>query len=259
MSSILLICGAALLAACGMFGNSPLVNSTAGPSNKGVPAVESSNNSSEPTAASVTITNDRKDENMSEYTLKAVTMTATAKNTNAGLLIEYTVENHTDQVQYLWDLMIKYEGNEQKIDHDGAYVFFVVPKTLNVIRAELPLPKAFDIARKEIPFARLLPAGGKLNGKVKLPHPVIETSPYYPPPNDDQQEKSVASEVVLMVAWTSAKPGMNITERTVGGEKVFAIRGSWAPPYQEVLQEKFSVPVDAITYKDDFERQTPLR
>ncbi|MCC6328302.1 MAG: hypothetical protein IT174_07290 [Acidobacteria bacterium] len=252
--SLLLTIGAALLVACGVVANSP-----AGNSNAEVPAVTDTSNSVERESASVSRTNDRKDENMSEYTLKPVTMTATAKNTNAGLLIEYTVENHTDQIQYLWDLMIKYEGNDQKIDHDGAYVFFVAPKTLNVIRAELPLPKAFDIARKEIPFARILPAGGKLNGKVRLPHPVTETSPYYPPPKEDQQEKSVASEVVLMVAWTSVKPGMNITERTVGGEKVFAIRGSWASPYQEILQEKFSVPVDVITYKDDFERQTPLR
>jgi hypothetical protein len=196
---------------------------------------------------------------MNEYTIQPVSMKATAKNTNAGLLIEYTVENHTDQVHYLWDLMIKYEGNQQKIDHDGAYVFFVAPNTLNVIRAELPLPTAFDIARKEIPFARQLAGGAKLKGRVRLPHPVTEISPYYPPPKEDQQEKAVASEVVLMIGWTPVKSGMNITERNVGGETVFAIRGAWSPPYQEVLQEKFAVSTDVTIYKDDFERQKPLR
>ncbi|MBK9154974.1 MAG: hypothetical protein IPM25_12275 [Chloracidobacterium sp.] len=196
---------------------------------------------------------------MEEYSTKPLSMKATAKNTNAGLLIEYTVENNTDREHYLWDLMIKYEGKTQKIDHDGAYVFFVAPKTLNVIRAELPLPTAFDVARKEIPFARLLLPGGTLTGKVKLPHPVTEFSPYYAPPKEENQEKAVASEVVLAVGWTPVKPGMNISERDVGGEKVYAIRGSWAPPYKELLQEKFAISVEVTVYKEDFERQMPLR
>jgi hypothetical protein len=155
--------------------------------------------------------------------------------------------------------MIGYDGNTQKIDHDGAYIFFKEPKSLHVIRAELPLPAAFDIARKEIPFARLIPPGGQVKGTVKLPHPVTEFSPYFGPPVAEEQKRAVCSEVILMVGWTSVKPGMNITERTVGGEKVYAIRGAWTPPYQEILQEKFPVSVEVVTYTGEFERQLPLK
>ncbi len=196
---------------------------------------------------------------MNESVIKQVSMRATAENTKAALVIKYEVQNHTDQAAYLWDLMIKYEGSEQKIDHDGAYVFFEEPKTLNVIRAELPLPKTFDIARKEIPNARLLPPGGKLEGTVTLKHPIKEVSPYYPSLKEEEQAVANASVVNLMVAWTMPKPGMTITQRTVGAEKVFAIRGSWAPPHQEIMQETFPIETPVLIYTTPFERMKPQR
>lgn len=247
--SVILTSGTVLSIACGILTGSHNGNSGVGATAAGTPTV----------ARPEPATNDGKDRFMSEQTSNPISLKATAKNTTAGLLIEYTVENHTDQEQYVWDRMIKYEGNEQKIDDDGAYVFLVDSNVLNVIRADLPLPQAIDVARKEIPFARLLPPQGKLVGTVKLPHPVVEMSPYYAPPKEEQQAKATASEVVLMIGWTPTKPGMKISERTIGGKKVFAIRGAWAGPYQEVLQERLMVSVDVITYKDDFERQTPLR
>jgi hypothetical protein len=200
-----------------------------------------------------------KETKMSETAIKAVSMTATAENTPAGLVVNYVVENHTDQNVYLWDMMIGYDDGKQKIDHDSAYVFFAEPKTVRIIRAELPLPKTFDIARKEIPFARVLAAKSKLTGTIKLKHPVTEFSPYYPPPAEDATKVVKCGEVELLISWTPAKQGMQITERTVGGEKVFAIRGAWAPPYQEILQETMHVPVDLTIYTSPFERMLPIR
>lgn len=200
-----------------------------------------------------------KETKMSESAIKAVSMTATAENTPAGLIVNYVVENHTDQSVYLWDLMIGYDDDKQKIDHDSAYVFYAEPKTVRLIRAELPLPKTFDIARKEIPFARALAAKSKLTGTIKLKHPVTEFSPYYPPPAEDAIKVVKCSEVDLLISWTPAKQGMQISERTVGGEKVFAIRGAWAPPYQEILQETLPVQVDLTIYTSPFERMLPIK
>ncbi len=196
---------------------------------------------------------------LSEPGIKSVSMKATAKKTEDSLVIDYSVSNLTEQDVYLWDLMVSYEGVDQKIDHDGAYVFFEEPDKLRVIRADLPLPTAFDIAKKDIPYARLLPARGSLAGRVKLRHPVMEESPYYGPPAENEQNKVKCSEVILYVGWTPFKNGINITERTVGGEKVYAIRGAWPPPYQEVLKERLPIDVEAIIYTGEFERQKPLQ
>ena len=55
-----------------------------------------------------------KETKMSESAIKAVSMTATAENTPAGLIVNYVVENHTDQSVYLWDLMVGYDDDKQK-------------------------------------------------------------------------------------------------------------------------------------------------
>ena len=241
--------GTGLLIACGILTGTQGDNSTAGVAITATPTIK----------PSTSVTNGGKDRYMSEQTTNPISISATAKNTTAGLLINYTLENHTDQEQYIWDRMIKYDGSDQKIDDDGAYIFFVDSNVLNVIRADLPLPEMVDVARKEIPFARILAPGGKLDGTVKISHPVTEMSPYFAPPKEEQRVHATASDVVLMIGWTPKKPGMKITERTIGGEKVFAIRGAWVKPHQEVIQERFKVSVDVIAYKDDFERQTPLK
>ncbi|HYJ90500.1 MAG TPA: hypothetical protein VEV84_04265 [Pyrinomonadaceae bacterium] len=196
---------------------------------------------------------------MSEDIFKGVTLRAEAKNTETALVISYTVENQTDGVLYLWDAMIGWEGFTQKIDHDGAYVFFEEPSTVRVIRASLPLPELRQVGRKEIPFTRLLEPKSSLTGKITLRHPVREYSPYYEPMKEDEQELKKCSRVRLLIGWTPPKPGMRIDERIVGGEKVYAIRGGWEAPYQNVLEEMLPVNVDLLTYTTTFERQMPLQ
>jgi hypothetical protein len=200
-----------------------------------------------------------KENKMSEDTIKQVTITATAENTAEALVVSYQVENKTDQALYLWDQMIGWKGNEKVIDHDIAYVFFEEPKTVRLIRADLPLPQLRLVGRKEIPYARVLPPRGTLSGKIVLKHPVKEYSPYYEPMTEEGRELRKCSEVRLMVGWTPPKPGMRIEEHNVGGEKLIAIRGAWPPPHQEILEEKILVNVDLLTYTTEFERQMPLK
>lgn len=201
----------------------------------------------------------KKEKTMSDQVLKSVTLKAQAENTENALVIKYEVENHTEQTLYLWDGMVSYPGTEKGLDHDSAYVFFEEPKTLRVIRAVLPLPTAFDIGKKEIPFARALAPLSKLTGKITLKHPIKEYSPYYEPMKEENQKAEKFSEIRLLIGWTRPRTGMTITERQVGGEKVFALRGGWQPPYQEILEEFLSVPGDLLTYSTPFERMLPLK
>jgi hypothetical protein len=196
---------------------------------------------------------------MSEENLKSVVLHASAENTNEALVISYEVENHTDQVLYLWDQLAAYPKDGPKIDKDAAYVFYQEPKTALVIRAVLPLPEAFDITKKPIPYARILAARGKLTGKIRVKHPVREYSPYYEPMTEEGSQLTKVSNVRLMIGWTPPKQGMRIEERTVGGDKVIAIRGAWAPPYQEIVQQDIPVSFDLLIYTTEFERMLPLK
>lgn len=204
-------------------------------------------------------TNLKKEEKMSDEFLKPVTLRAQAENTESALVIKYEIENHTEQTLYVLDGMIDYSGTEKGLDHDSAYVFFEEPKTLRIIRANLPLPKTFSVGKKEIPFARAMAPGNKLTGKITLKHPIKEYSPYYEPLKEENQKAEKFSEIRLMIGWTRVRTGMNIMEREVGGEKVYALRGGWQPPYQEVLEEFLTVSGDVLTYTTPFERMLPLR
>jgi len=216
-------------------------------------------NSGNPISATDDKAGKHKEDHMSDSVLPSVTMTASAENTTENLIVKYEVQNHTDQPIYIWDLMIGYSGNEQVIDKDAAYIFFAEPKTIRLIRAELPLPSTFDIARKEIPYARILANGEKISGMIRLKHPVKENSPYYPPVTSENEASVNCSEINLLVGWTRVRPGMQITERTISGQKVYAIRGTWDPPHQEILQETMPVQAELFTYTTPFERMLPVK
>ena len=192
--------------------------------------------------------------------LTTVSLKATAEKTENELLIKYEVENHSDRNLYLWDGMIGFDGQGQRIiDHDLAYVFYEEQNTVRVMRAVLPLPTIRSVGKKEIPFVREFPAKSKLEGSIKLKLPVEEFSPYFEPLKEENSENVKCNQIRLIIGWTPFREGMNITERTVGKDKVFAIRGAWSPPYQQIVEKKIPIDVNLLIYKDEFERQMPLK
>lgn len=196
---------------------------------------------------------------VAESDLKIVSLRAEAEKSESAVVIKYEVENHSEQQLYLWDRMIGYTNEGQTIDQDLAYVFYEQPHTVRVIRGELPLPEDREIGRKEIPFVRVFPPKSKLTGQIKLEHPIKEFSPYYEPLTEETRQLVKCSDIRLMIAWTRQREGMKITERTVGGEKVLAIRGAWNKPYQEIAETRISLSTELLTYKTVFDRQMPLQ
>lgn len=191
-------------------------------------------------------------------------------------MIEYEVQNDSGEVVYFWDRMIDYTADgDQIISPDLAYVFFEEPRTLDVIRANLSLPKSVRVATKETPYVRAVAAGERVAGRISLKLPVQEFSPYFgysgtetsvkaedetPPPfgvkNPEQRE---AAQVRLMIGWTNFRPGMVLEDAVVGGEKVLLIKGSWPQPFQQILEKRLDVKVPVFVAKENFERTMPLR
>lgn len=211
----------------------------------------------EPVAVSPTQTG--KDKKMNEDPLTQVKMNAKAEITGDKLKVSYEVHNLTDSDVYLWDGMIGFDGPEKVVNNDRAYVYYEEPNTVRMIRADLPSPTTFKIGVKQILFARLLKARSKLNIDFSVPYPLEEHSPYYERPTEEDKELKECTRIRLLVGWTPPRTGMTIEERDIQGAKWYKIRGFWASPYQEILEQTIPLDVELFVYKSDFERQMPLR
>jgi len=203
--------------------------------------------------------NNKVERNMTEEThIKRLTLTAKAEKTQDALVIDYEVQNQTNDVLYVWDRMPDYPDNgPQIISPDLAYVFFEDGKTLRVTRANLEPPKRIRVASKETPYLKALQGGAKATGRIKLKLPVDEFSPYYGSPSEENSEPAEASEIRLQIGWTDFREGMKLEEATVGGEKVFVISGAWPKPYQRIAEQRIAMKVPVRVAKEDFER-TPV-
>lgn len=194
-----------------------------------------------------------------ESTLSRMVLSAKAEKTATSLVIDYEVENRTDQVLYLGDRMIDFEGDNTVISKDLAYVFFEDPKKLNIIRANLTLPKSLRVASKEIPYVRPVAGGAKVTGRIVVALPAKEFSPYFGYSDPENADLKDVSEVRLILGWTDYREGMTVREHNIGGEDVLALRGGWAPPYQYLLEKTFAISLQCLVAKSDFERNMPLK
>lgn len=230
------------------------------PSNSIVKNPQPIENQSNPTV-SMTETAENKTVNKmtEESTVKPISLTAKAEKNGDKLVIEYEIQNHTEQILYVWDRMIGYNPSGQIIDQESAYIFWEEPKTLRIVRANLPLPFDRDVARKEIPFVRGIPAKATVSGKIVCALPTPEYSPFYPKITEENSKKEKASVIRLLIGWSPFREGMTLREQTISGEKVIAIRGNWAKPYHQLLEKEIPLEVEVLVHTDVFDRAMPMQ
>jgi hypothetical protein len=200
---------------------------------------------------------ERTEKTMTEEEIKGVSIKAEAEKRDGDVLVSYEIKNDTAVPIYVWDRMVGYTGSDQIIDKDKAYVFFEAPATVRVVRANLQLPFDRDVAKAEIPFARLVDAKSKVTGTIVLKAPIQEYSPYYPPPKDEVPQIEKVKDLRLLIGWSEMREGMQILERTIGGEKALAIRGGWPPPYHRLLDIKVPIETELQIHKEPFDRSMP--
>lgn len=199
----------------------------------------------------------QRETNMAEES-NTVTMKANAAVSNGRLKVTYELENHSERIVYVWDQMVGYAGNEQIIDEDRAYVFFDEPHTIRLVRANLALPPDIDVSRKEIPFSRAIQPKSRITGKITIPLPAKEYSPFYAEPNDENSRIVKCDLVRIIIGWLEQKDGMKVTERKAGDKTVLAIRGAWSGPYHRLIEQILPVSVDLHVFKTSFDRSLPL-
>ncbi len=182
-------------------------------------------------------------------------MTSSAKVEGNKLIIEYSIQSNWPSSLYVFDEMIKYDGEGKPlIDRDTAYCFFEEPSTLRLVRAVLNLPAEKEVYSLEIPYARELKPRQSLDGRIVLDLPVKEKSPFYPLPKEGESKEVDCEYIRLLVGWTEPREGAKIMEVDVGGQKALRIRGSFQP---FLLENKLTAKTKVIMHTTVFDRQMP--
>jgi len=186
----------------------------------------------------------------------SVSMTGTAAIEGGQLLVRYQVTNTGTVSVYLRDVMPGYGAAGMVVNPSSAYAFHEAPDGLRLVRAELQIPEELDVAKKEVPFARMLAPGARLEGRIALDAPVREASPFYPPPA--QWHDVPCRRVRLVIGWIEAKEGLTAQPRKVGDVEVLALKGGWAPPLQRLVETTFTIEVPIRRREGTFDRRMPL-
>jgi hypothetical protein len=172
------------------------------------------------------------------------------------LIINYVLRNDDSVTIYAWDLLPNSLHEETVLDSKLAYVFWESPRTVRIVRAILDEPLDLHPVVRELPFVHKIAPHSSLEGRIALPLPLQEYSPFYPPP---AMSKLVHCDSLhLIIGWIEEHEGMVVSEREVGGEPALALRGSWPRPAQHLLNKTLAASVDLLVRQDDFDRRPPL-
>ena len=184
-----------------------------------------------------------------------ISLTGKAVVEKDKLVVDYTVKNTLSHSIYVFDKMVAYDAQGQpKIDPFTAYCFWEEPSTLRLVRAVLTIPPNMNVYSLEIPYARELKPQASLTGRIELPVPVVEKSPFYQPPADENSKIVKCNKIRLYIGWTEDREGTTILEQTLGSEKGLRIRGSFRP---HLVRADLDASVDTVAHTDDFNRSLP--
>jgi hypothetical protein len=188
---------------------------------------------------------------------QTMSITGNVTEDNSKVSIKYRLHNPGSAPIVVWDVMVNQGPNGEFVDPTLAYASWEELQTLRVIRAMLPLPLDFDVAKKEVPFVRVVAPGEAIEGRIELSKPAREYNPFYGPAT---VTRNVAcTKIHLIIGWSEQKPGMTISKRRVAGQEVLAVRGGWAAPAQRWAEMLFGVPITLTVRADNFDRRPPMK
>lgn len=189
-----------------------------------------------------------------ENHLNNVNLTAEVEINDDSLLIKYNLENQSDEIIYVYDLL----DIGDSIQEDLAYRCFEEPDTLRVVKAVLPLPLDRDVYMQEVPHIRSVDPNESIEGKINLPIPIMEYNPYYPLMNPDEQKETDINQIRLLIGWVNKRSGMKIAETNVGGTDVLQIRGSWREPHYYLAETIVRTETKLMVRHESFDRRMPI-
>jgi hypothetical protein len=102
--------------------------------------------------------------------------------TGGKLVFPYTIENRGSAEVYAMHALPSYDPASSETRANDQAVVVILGDDGDAILGKFaaPLPTDRRIAVPVLPLARQLPAGARLEGRIEIPLPLAETSPYFP-------------------------------------------------------------------------------
>jgi hypothetical protein len=153
--------------------------------------------------------------------------------------IAYRLENPSSADAYVLDALFTLDDGPPRI-HDALVYTLVEGDLLRLVRAALVIPPGAQMEAPEMPYARRLPAGGTLTGRISAPLPLDYQDPYDLSDGDTTWR---CVRVLLVVGYVPA-PALDAPPAKVDGADHYRIPYRAAMSAQKLVESRvYDVPL----------------
>ena len=151
------------------------------------------------------------------------------------VIAAYMVENRSAHAVMVFDrLFLTRPDGGRIVDPDRAYISVMADGMMLVDKLVPALPADRDVESPEVPYARLVPAGGRLVGQALVGTPVL-TNPAYGQPTTGAHAEMVKN-AVFRIGYAYVTDAMIAVPAKGSEEEIWSLRHNWASTNQRVLQ-----------------------
>ena len=151
------------------------------------------------------------------------------------VIATYTMENRSAHAVMVFDrLFVTRPDGGRIVDPDRAYITVMADGMMLVDKLVPALPADSDVESPEVPYARLVAPGGRLEGQALVGTPVL-TNPPYGQPATGALAPSVKN-AVFRIGYAYVTDTMIAVPARGSDDEIWSLRHNWASINQRVLQ-----------------------
>ncbi len=151
------------------------------------------------------------------------------------VIAAYVVENRSAHPVMVFDrLFLTRPDGGRIVDADRAYVSVMADGMLLVDKLVPALPADRDVESPEVPYARLVPPGGRVQGQAVVSTPVLTTPAYGKIATGAHADR--VKTAVFRIAFAYVTDTMIAVPAKGSDDEIWSLRHNWASTNQRVLQ-----------------------
>ena len=188
---------------------------------------------------------------------KNVDFNSSVEATENALIVSYELTNSGKTDIYLLDIIPKYdlETRQPSIDLNNGVAIWNEPDGLSVIRGLPPYPTEKDMAAYYTPLASKIGPGEKLNRRIELSLPLVESSPYYSPLDIKTYESATVTTIRLSVHFIRSRAEGFEAQEVAFAKDVYFVKSKFLlRDVQKFSKEYRIAPVAILKYPATFTR-----
>lgn len=174
----------------------------------------------------------RGDQKMSE---SDVILTMEWQPKEGHVIAAYTVENRSGYPVMVFDrLFLTRPDGGRIVDPDRAYISVTADGMMLVDKLVPALPANREVESPEVPYARLVQPGGRLQGQALVGTPVLTHPAYGQPATGADADK--VKNAVFRISYAFVTDTMIAVPAKGSDDEIWSLRHNWASTNQRVLQ-----------------------